>query len=360
MRKIQAHLPLLIAFTLIAFHTQAQSTTPAKGVFLEDINWIQAAKLLTPETVVVIPLGAQAKEHGPHMPLSADFIQSEFFAKEIASTEKVVIAPQINYGFYFPFITFPGSTSLRHSVAKNMVLDICRGLAAFGPRRFYIINEGIATNAALIPAATRLAKEGILLSFTDLGSQPVEALVKQIQQQKEGSHADEIETSKVLYMQPDKVNMTLAKREYGTRKGPGFPTPDSTRSGHYIPSGIFGDATLATREKGKKIADGMLKIMREDLARLTSAPLPQPTQDNLSLYVGAYETEDKQVITMRDDKGLICNFAQLPPEKLHFEGEDYFSGFYYEVWFKTNDAGEVTKLRLVDFRGKTTIAKKIN
>ena len=39
----------------------------AQGVLLEDLTWIEAEKALTPDTVVVIPLGAASKEHGPHL-----------------------------------------------------------------------------------------------------------------------------------------------------------------------------------------------------------------------------------------------------------------------------------------------------
>jgi creatinine amidohydrolase len=39
------------------------------GVLLEDLTWVEAEKILTPETVVVIPLGAASKEHGPHLKL---------------------------------------------------------------------------------------------------------------------------------------------------------------------------------------------------------------------------------------------------------------------------------------------------
>lgn len=358
MKSIHKYFVLLTWLVLFTGKTFSQSTA-SKGVFLEELTWIQAREILTPDVVVVIPLGAQAKEHGPHLPLGTDFIQSQFFAQEIAKTENVVIAPQMNYGFYFPFITFPGSTSLRHSVAKNMVVDICRSLAAFGPKRFYVINEGIATNAALKPAADLLAGEGILLAYTDLSGENVDALVKSIQQQKEGSHADEIETSKILYMQPAKVNMKLAKQEYGIRRGRGFPTYDSAQNGHYIPSGIYGDATLATSEKGQKITEGMLNIMREDIDRLRQAALPTAVKHDLKPYVGTYETEDKKPIHITDQEGLVCEFPGLPKEKLHFEGDHYFSGFYYEAWFKSNDAGEVTALHLVDVSGKMSTAKKV-
>lgn len=336
----------------------AQSTTP-KGLFLDQISWMEAAKQLSPQTVVVIPLGAQAKEHGPHLPLGTDYIQAQYLANQIAHTESVVIAPALNYGFYYPFVTFPGSTSLRYSVAKNMIVDICRGLAAFGPQRFYVINEGIATNAILKPAAELLAREGILLTFTDLTGKEVKALVKSVQQQKEGSHADEIETSKVLYMQPGKVNMKLAKQEYGIRKGRGFPTKDSTQQGHYLPSGIYGDATLASYEKGKTITDGMLQIIKADLARLRQASIPAVIRPELTSYLGQYETVAKTVATIRDEQGLVCQFSFYPAEKLHAEGDGYFAGFYYEVWFQTDEAGGITSLRIVDVSGTVSLAKKV-
>ena len=46
----------------------------AQGVLLEDLTWIEAEKVLRAETVVVIPLGAASKEHGPHLKLKNDLI----------------------------------------------------------------------------------------------------------------------------------------------------------------------------------------------------------------------------------------------------------------------------------------------
>lgn len=348
---------LLLVFVIISQPMNAQVTKPA-GVFLQDITWPEAVKRLNAESVIVIPLGAQAKAHGPHMLLNTDFIQSEYFAREIAKTENIIVAPQLNYGFYFPFVKFHGSTSLRHSVAKNMIVDICRGLSNFGPKRFYVINEGIITNAALKPAADILAEQGIVLSFTDLTGHRVDSLFKSIQKQKEGGHADEIETSKVLYMQPAAVNMKLAKKDYGIRKGRGFPTPDSTEMGHYMPNAIWGDATLATKEKGKKITMGMLQIIRNDIARLRLTPLPAPVKHDYQSYVGTYQAVGNKAVSVTDEGGLVVTYNNLPKERLNHEGYDYFSGFYYEVWFDRNDAGEITNLRLVDVTGKATIAKK--
>lgn len=348
---------LLMVWTFSVQKANSQ-TASSSGIFLEDLTWPQAAKQLTTETIVVIPLGAQAKAHGAHLTLSTDFIQSQFFVQQLIKTEPVVVAPQLNYGFYFPFVKFQGSTSLRHSVAQHMVEDICRSLSRFGPRRFYIVNEGMVTNAALRPAASILAAEGILLSFTDLTSPRVDSLVKRIQGQKEGGHADEIETSKVLYMRPETVNMKLAKPSYGIRKGRGFPTPDSTETGHYLPDGIWGDPTLATKEKGERFTKAMLQIMKDDIAELRHSALPKPAKPDLKDYLGIYKTTDDKTVSIIDKNGLIVAFNNLPNEKLNYDGNDYFAGFYYEVWFERNDTGQIKSLRLVDVSGKTTTAKK--
>ena len=50
-----------------------------RGVVLADLTWNEAEKVLAPDAVVVIPLGAQAKEHGPHLRLDNDFQLAEYF-----------------------------------------------------------------------------------------------------------------------------------------------------------------------------------------------------------------------------------------------------------------------------------------
>ena len=59
-------LVVLLAITLAGI---AQKRNPLnKAIFLENISWTTAKDFLTPDAVVVIPLGAGAKEHGPNLP----------------------------------------------------------------------------------------------------------------------------------------------------------------------------------------------------------------------------------------------------------------------------------------------------
>ena len=74
----------------------------------------------------------------------------------------------MNYSYYPAFVEYPGSTSLTLETSRDMIVEICRGLARFGPKRFYVLNTGVSTASALKPAAAALAAEGILMRYTDV------------------------------------------------------------------------------------------------------------------------------------------------------------------------------------------------
>jgi creatinine amidohydrolase len=104
----------------------------AQGVLLEDLTWLEAEKALTPETVVVIPLGAQSKEHGPHLKLKNDFILAEYLKKRVLEKAAVVVAPTVNYSFYPAFARVPGSTSASLETSRDDRRDRRASRAARG------------------------------------------------------------------------------------------------------------------------------------------------------------------------------------------------------------------------------------
>lgn len=255
------------------------SFAQTKGVLLENLTWQEAEKVLKPETVVVIALGAAAKEHGPHLKLKNDWTMAEYYKARVLKSADVVMAPTINYHFYPAFVEYPGSTSLRLETARDLTVDICRSLARFGPKRFYIINTGVSTLRALKPAAELLAAEGILLHYLDV-TKDVADVVKPIEKQPGGTHADEIETSKMLYIDPASVEMKKAVKDYTPRPvRPGVPlTRDSQKAargeGTYSPTGTWGDPTLATREKGRIVTEATFAAILKQIEALRQATPP--------------------------------------------------------------------------------------
>jgi creatinine amidohydrolase len=197
--------------------------------------------------VVVIALGAESKEHGPHLRLNNDWLMAEYFKRRVLESSDVVVAPTINYSFYPAFTDYPGSTTLRLETARDMMVDIVRSLAHYGPKRFYILNTGISTNRPLRLAQEELAKDGIEMRFTDLNR--FEDIEKKVRTSG-GSHADEVETSIMLYIAPQAVDMKKAVRDLEEDK-PGGLTRDPSKPGTYSPTGTWGDPTraLARRER---------------------------------------------------------------------------------------------------------------
>lgn len=243
-----------------------------EGTILDGLTWLAAEALLTPDTVVVIPLGAAAKEHGPHLPLNNDWNMAEYLKRRLAERARVVVAPTVPYHFYPAFVEYPGSVSLRLETARDLVVDIVRSFARHGPRRFYVLNTGVSTLRALAPAAAALAAEGTLLRFTDILAL-LGPLERAVAEQPCGTHADEVETSIMLHVAPETVEMTRAVRECAPER-PGGLTRDPGGRGIYSPSGVWGDATLATREKGRRLVDGLVDGLCADVEDLRRAPLP--------------------------------------------------------------------------------------
>ena len=230
------------------------------GVKLETLSWIEAEQWFASNPVVVIPLGAAAKEHGPHLPLNNDAIIATWLAEEIRQRLPVVIAPLINVSYYPAFIEYPGSISLRRETARDVIMDTCTSLAGFGLSRFYVVNTGLSTLQPL-SEAKKLLNENVALEYLDL-DEALRSLPAGLLEQRYGSHADEHETSLMLHIAPEVVNMSLAVDDGA--EGEGRLTRNQGQ-GLWSRSGVFGQATLATPAKGRVIAQALLEHVLEQI-----------------------------------------------------------------------------------------------
>jgi len=193
----------------------------------------------------------------------------------VLDASDVVVAPPLAYHFYPAFVEYPGSTSLTLDTARTLSVETVISLARFGPRRFYVLNTGVSTTRALEPAARLLASQGILLSYTDLAGH-LDRVSTSIRQEEGGTHADEIETSMMLYIDPASVDMRRAVREYAASSGPLQLTRRRGSPGTYSESGVWGDPTLATREKGRTVVEGLVGAILQDIEVLRHSAPPTP------------------------------------------------------------------------------------
>jgi creatinine amidohydrolase len=282
LRRSFDHLPSTVyrrvagtLFLALALRPAVAQSVGRPGIVLADLTWMEAERRLDSSTVIVIPLGAESKEHGPQLRLKNDYLEARYYAARVVAAAPIVLAPTINYSFYPAFVEYPGSTTLRFETARDMVIDICRSLARFGPRRFYILNTGVSTLRILGPARDSLAASGIVMRFTH-GGRRADSVEKALSRQEGGTHADEMETSMLLYMYPQFVDMAKAAKDY--HPGAGGLTRDSlvaVREGMtFSRTGIFGDATLATREKGRRFVEAQVLDLLEEIEALRRTPIP--------------------------------------------------------------------------------------
>jgi len=195
------------------------------------------------------------------MRMSADQFFAEHFAALLAKKIDALIWPVLTYGAYPAFAAYPGSISLSGETFQRVVTEIADALLGFGATRVLILDTGIST---LMPvdAAIRAASDPSRLRHLKVfaGSRFVET-ARAIQQQPYGSHADEIETSLMLAIAPEQVDLPRAAASPVSPKGPsrGPLSLDDPDSPNYSPSGSFGDPTLASADKGRKVLAAILE-----------------------------------------------------------------------------------------------------
>lgn len=332
-----------------------------KATQLEYLPWTEAKSILTDTTIVVIPLGAQAKEHGPHLQLRNDFLIAEYLKDRIAKTQSVVIYPTINYHFYPAFLEYPGSTSLQLETASNLLVDICRVISGHGPKKFYILNTGVSTLFPLKIAQQSLAAQGIQMTYTDILNVAGEA-EKRVKQQPTGTHADEIETSMMLYIAPTTVDMTKAARDIPAVDGPGPLTLDPNNpNGRYSATGIYGDATLASKEKGKIVIEAMVEGINREINTLRKAPrLAHPAANpDLEKFVGTYQISSSEKLTITLESGKLM-FEGKGPRKIELthRGElSFAAGTRGRLVFFKDEKGAFPTVYL-NWEGKDFLARR--
>ena len=64
-------------------------------MYLSDLTWLQAKQKLNADTLVLIPLGAAAKEHGPHLRLDNDCVLADYLTARVEEQADVVVAPTL-------------------------------------------------------------------------------------------------------------------------------------------------------------------------------------------------------------------------------------------------------------------------
>jgi creatinine amidohydrolase len=215
-----------------------------RGAWLEDLTWPEAKARFEKGAVVVVPIGATAKAHGPHLPLKTDALTARALGQGLIERLPVIAAPVLGFGFFPAFTSFAGSQHLSAETFKTVVRELVGNFTAHGVTRIALINTGVSTEKPLDEVAKELAD--VLVLHMRLLGKAAEALIEH----KEGGHADERETSVMLALEPRSVRMDKLAQH-----------------GPFEQTGATGDATRATAFKGERLMAARIDDLVEALCR---------------------------------------------------------------------------------------------
>jgi creatinine amidohydrolase len=212
------------------------------------MSWDVVEARLTEGAPALLGIGAGAKEHGLHLPMGTDAIQADWLCRAVAARTGALVWPCMTYGFYPAFKAYPGSITLSRATFVAMLREVAGNILRWKPAGLFVIDTGISTIGPASEALVGLA--GAHHVRVHEGPR-YRAAAAQLQQQAFGSHADELETSRMLAIAPEQVDMARAQATPG---GP-FEGPLTREN---APSGSYGDPTLAARDKGEALCRAMV------------------------------------------------------------------------------------------------------
>jgi creatinine amidohydrolase len=266
-------------------------TTP---VLYERLTWPEVRRAAREDRVCLIPAGT-LEDHGPHLPIDADVrIASEICRRAAESAaDDVVLLPTIVHGYTPHHMDFPGPITIGWDTFVKYCVDVGTSLARHGFRRILYLN-GHGSNIPLMDVAARLVglehPDVLAASAFYLTSAEGQRVIEEVRDSELGGmgHACELETSIYLAIEPEAVFMDKAVAENSYPDGPHAWMDWSDGPLKIMPwwnaisrTGVHGDPTKATAEKGGLLLDAAVKECVEFVRELKEKPLPvrhEPTE----------------------------------------------------------------------------------
>mgnify|MGYP001392197031 CR=1 FL=1 len=250
---------------------------------------------VTPKTIAILPLGA-TEQHGPHLPPETDWLIAEGICDRliarIGDSLDIVMLPAERIGYSVEHIGFPRTQSFPYDEAIDRWIGIGEALADRGVRKLLLLNAHGGNSPLLTIVAQELrARRAMLAVVTHWLRFGVPAEIMDEAERHLDIHAGRIETSVMLALHPDKVDMAKARdfpslqarmiagyahlRAYGAHAF-------GWMMGDINPDGAAGNAAGADAETGERLlghaVDG-LAVLLEDMARFAGFGADAETSD---------------------------------------------------------------------------------
>jgi creatinine amidohydrolase len=219
---------------------------------------------------VILPFGA-LEQHGPHLPLSTDSVIAEALAHEVARREgNLLVGPCLPIGASSHHASFDGTVSLSGETIVAYVRDATASLLTQGFRFVFLISGHAGNMPFMSQAVSSLPDEARerVAAFVDWTAQR-KALhdwagsVLGLRPELVGSHAGHFETSIMLHLAPERVDMEAAPAGFIGPVEEATSTLDAAGMRALSSVGVVGDARGASGSAGKEYFQVLLDTIHD-------------------------------------------------------------------------------------------------
>ncbi|MFZ2239843.1 MAG: creatininase family protein [Gordonia amarae] len=232
-----------------------------------DLTTTEVGTALSRDSVLVLPTGA-VEPHGPHLPMSTDLVVAEALSSAVvdagaAAGHDVWLLPALAYTKSDEHAQLPGTMWTRATTFFETLVDIGASIVGTPARRLLVINAHGGNSALLEVAARELRRRFDLQTFFAWGPAAPGPTERGL-----GIHAGWAETSIMLHLRPELVNMSVARASVADavagceHVGFGKTIRFGWLSTDFSESGVIGDPTGATAAIGQVLfADRVAELV---------------------------------------------------------------------------------------------------
>lgn len=252
--------------------------------FLAYLTGPEIAALDKTNAAVVLPVGA-IEQHGPHLPVATDTLTgTTVLGRALATLPESVqcwALPSLNYGKSNEHKDFAGTFTLSGATLAALITEIAESVARSGFRRLVLLNSH-GGNPPVIDLVSRDIHQstGLMVFPLHMARLGASRGVVSEHEALHGMHAGDGETSTILELAPDLVRMDRRVGEVpDVPEGFALPTmPQGVLfawvTSDFSESGVVGDPSAASPEKGKRIVETAVQRLAEALTAICTFETP--------------------------------------------------------------------------------------
>lgn len=238
-------------------------------------------------TVAVLPVGA-VEQHGPHLPLSVDTTLVEGMVASalphVPADVPVLVLPTQQIGLSLEHESYAGTLGLSPATLLALWTEIGACVARAGIKKLLIFNAHGGNVSSMDIVARQLRMQcGLLVYHSSWFNLPLNGAdaAFSAHEHRFGVHGGEVETSLMLHLAPDTVQMQHAQNFASTseQRAQHYPILGNGKSAKlgwamqdYNPSGAAGNAAAADAQRGKAVADAVAQSLAALLQEISQLP----------------------------------------------------------------------------------------